>query len=59
MFSDSADLSGLLGENEAKNLVVSKVMHKAFIEVDEYGSEAGGSTGKFSKSIYSLVLIFH
>lgn len=46
MFSSIADLSGLLAENDHKNLYVSKVIHKAFIEVDEEGSTAGGSSGK-------------
>lgn len=46
MFSSMADLSGLLAENDDKKLYVSKVIHKAFIEVDEQGSTAGGSTGK-------------
>lgn len=50
MFSDNADLSGLLDENDQKDLVVSKVIHKAFIEINEDGSEAGGSSGKFSKT---------
>lgn len=46
MFSDNANLNGLLEENDMKDLYVSKVTHKAFIEIDENGSEAGASTGK-------------
>lgn len=46
MFSDGeADLSGLLEFDEP--LKVSHVLHKAFIEVTERGTEAGASTGKF------------
>lgn len=43
MFSDSADLSGLLASNEQTK--VSKVIHKAVIEVNEEGSEAAATTG--------------
>lgn len=46
MFSDSANLSGLL--ESGVPLVVSEVVHKAFIEVTERGTEAGAVTGKFS-----------
>lgn len=44
MFTENANLRGIL-EGGAKNLVVSSVIHKAVIEVDESGSEASGSTG--------------
>ena len=37
-FSRYADLSGMTGE---KNLFVDEVIHKAFIEVNEHGTEAG------------------
>lgn len=50
MFSDRANLSGLLKSTQP--LKVSDVVHKAFIEVTERGTEAGASTGKFD--LYSI-----
>ncbi|XP_032149437.1 serpin B3 [Sapajus apella] len=41
VFSD-ADLSGMAGN---RDLIVSKVIHKAFVEVTEEGAEAAAATG--------------
>lgn len=46
IFSSSAELNGILASGE--NLAVSDVIHKAFIEIDETGTEAAEATGKNS-----------
>lgn len=44
MFEDSANFSGIFETNEP--IKVSKVLHKAFIDVNEHGCEAAAATCK-------------
>lgn len=51
MFTDSANLSGLLQSGEP--LKISDAVHKAFIKVDEGGSEAAAATGNLTYFNYT------
>lgn len=44
-FTNVANFSGLLKTDET--IKISKVIHKAFIEVDEQGTKAAAATGKY------------
>jgi serpin B len=43
-FSDGADFTGMLSDPRGHHLFISAVLHKAFVRVDESGSEAAAAT---------------
>jgi serpin B len=47
-FSPNANFSGMDGE---RDLCISAVVHKAFVDVDEEGTEAAAATGAVMKSM--------
>lgn len=52
LFSNTANLSGIL--DSETHLVVSKIVHKAIIEVNESGTEAAGKIAFLTVSMRFL-----
>ncbi|KFP75959.1 hypothetical protein N311_04292, partial [Apaloderma vittatum] len=46
-------LANLSGSSSAETLKVSEVIHEAYMEVNEEGTEAGGSAGVMADNTYS------
>lgn len=48
MFTNDADFTGIFEPSEDP-IKVDKVLHKAFVEVNEEGTEAAAATGKYQQ----------
>lgn len=56
IFTHAADFRGILETHQ--NLFISEVLHKAYLSVDEYGSEAAAATGNIFKYLsFKIFLI--
>ena len=55
MFTDEAEFSDLIENSE--NLTISEVKHKAVIDVNEEGTEAGAGTYGNIELMYSINII--
>ena len=51
-FSQAADFSGMTGN---RNLAITDVLHKAFVSVDEAGTEAAAATAVIMDEIVAVL----
>jgi serpin B len=61
-FSDQADFGGITGRENTPGLIwIGQIQHKAFIEINEEGSEAAAATGVefITKSISPKITRFN